>query len=381
MNRLLTSISALCLASACTDDGVRSPGDELGSESGESLGSESDAGSDGGSSSDAGTTGVTSDLPGDDTGDTGVAGCEPASSWDPWIGGPCMEDLDCGYDGGICLREDEGWPCGTCSLPCDLYCPDVADAPETFCVDHQSGAEPFAPDQGACLSKCDPNKFPGGGCRPGYSCVLVDRFSDPDSKAAVCLPQEIAPPLSECQQALTDAGLSWIPAYVPLDHPDGLPNLDCVVAEPVRLYSPINGIDYRYIESENPAPILVSCGLAQALDQFGYLLQSKGAVEVAHIGTYNCRVISGTETLSEHAFGRAIDLGGFTLEGGEYFTVLDDWEDGVADPVTFAGQWLKDLTDKRFEQMIFNIILTPEYNAAHDNHFHVDLTPDAHFYE
>ena len=48
------SILACSLAlSACTDDGVRSPGDELGSESGESLGSESDAGSDsGGSSSD-----------------------------------------------------------------------------------------------------------------------------------------------------------------------------------------------------------------------------------------------------------------------------------------------------------------------------------------
>jgi hypothetical protein len=28
---------------------------------------------------------------------------------------------------------------------------------------------------------------------------------------------------------------------------------------------------------------------------------------------------------------------------------------------------------------IFNIILTPNYNAAHRDHFHVDLTPNAHF--
>ena len=27
---------------------------------------------------------------------------------------------------------------------------------------------------------------------------------------------------------------------------------------------------------------------------------------------------------------------------------------------------------------IFNVILTPEYNAAHADHFHVDLTPGAH---
>jgi hypothetical protein len=61
--------------------------------------------------------------------------------------------------------------------------------------------------------------------------------------------------------------------------------------------------------------------------------------------------------------------------------VFDDWEDGVDMPVTFEGQWLKDLTDQRHEQGIFNIILTPEYNAAHDDHFHVDLTPGSDFYE
>jgi hypothetical protein len=28
---------------------------------------------------------------------------------------------------------------------------------------------------------------------------------------------------------------------------------------------------------------------------------------------------------------------------------------------------------------IFNIVLTPNFNAAHDNHFHVDLTGGAHY--
>ncbi|MFV8752541.1 extensin family protein [Nannocystaceae bacterium ST9] len=318
-----------------------------------------------------------------DTGetDTGEPACDPTpASWDPWVGGTCSADADCAYAGGVCLREDEGWPCGTCSLACALTCPDIEGAPETFCVDHQY-ADPFAPESGACLSKCDPGLLPTGGCRPGYSCALVDRFADPGSKAAVCLPFDIAPPKSECQQALDDAGLSWIPAYVPLDHPADHPDLDCVFEEPVRLYSPVNGIDYRYISNEEPSPILVSCALALALDEFGELLASKDAVEVAHIGTYNCRVIAGTDTLSQHAFGYAIDLGGFTLADDTYITVYDDWEDGVADPVTFAGQWLKDLTDQRHDQGIFNIILTPEYNAAHDDHVHVDLTPDADFYE
>jgi hypothetical protein len=30
---------------------------------------------------------------------------------------------------------------------------------------------------------------------------------------------------------------------------------------------------------------------------------------------------------------------------------------------------------------VWNIVLTPNYNADHRNHFHVDLTPDADFIE
>lgn len=355
--------------------------DEFGSddEAGTATGGELPDLGDDASTSDASDASETEGT--DTSGTTGEPLCDPTpASWDPWIGGPCVDDADCGFMGGVCLREDEGWPCGTCSMPCDLYCDDIAGAPETFCGD-LDGEDPFAPEAGACLSKCDPTLLEGGGCRPGYSCALVERFNEPGTMSAVCLPFELAPPKTACQQELDAAGLTWIPAHVPLDHPDGFPNLDCIVEDPVRLYSPVNGIDYRYIESANPAPILVSCELARALDKFGDLLQLKDAVEVAHIGTYNCRVISGTETLSEHAFGSAIDLGGFTLADDTYMTVIDDWEDGVADPVTFEGQWLKDLTDARYEMGIFNIILTPEYNAAHDNHFHVDMTPGESFYQ
>ena len=381
----IVSLAALVGALACADDdGGRQASDGLADasddESGDGTPGDLPPGDgDGPGDGDPSTGDGDADPSGDGDGDP--AACDPTpSSWDPWIGGPCAEDLDCGFDGGVCLREDEGWPCGTCSVPCDLYCPDIDGAPESFCVD-AGYADPFGVDSGACLQKCDPSLLPTGGCRPGYSCGLVERDDEPGTWAAVCLPGDVAPPKSECQQALDEAGLLWVPAFVPPDSPDGLPQLECVIDEPVRLFSPINGIDYRYISNAVPTPILVSCEMALALDRFGDLLQSKGAIEVAHIGTYNCRVISGTETLSEHSFAHAIDLGGFTLEGGEYLSVFDDWEDGVAAPTTFAGQWLKDLTDKRHEQGIFNIILTPEYNDAHDDHFHVDLQPGADFYE
>ena len=68
-------------------------------------------------------TGTSSSL---DTGpaesSSGGAGpdCTPWPT--PWIGAPCMQDGDCAYDGGICLRDDEGFPCGTCSQPCEMLC-------------------------------------------------------------------------------------------------------------------------------------------------------------------------------------------------------------------------------------------------------------------
>lgn len=346
--------------------------------------SDSDALPDLGEGSEDPSTGDTEDSDTDtDTEDSDTEGelCDPTpADWDPWIGGPCLDDSDCAYEGGVCLREDEGWPCGTCSQTCAQFCPDIEGAPETFCVDHEL-VDPFAPADGACLQKCDPSLLPGGGCRPGYTCTLSERFNDPGSWQAVCLPGDYAPPRSECQQALDDAGLLWVPAYIPPSSPDTHPELECVIDEPVRLFSPVSGVDYRYISNESPTPLLVSCAMALALDRLSALLVDMNAIEVAHIGTYNCRVISGTDTLSEHSFAHAIDLGGFTLEGGQYLSVFDDWEDGVAEPVTFEGQWLKQLTDARYEQNIFNIILTPEYNDAHDDHFHVDLQPGADFYQ
>jgi hypothetical protein len=158
-------IPGLILA-ACADPGPRSSGDE------ELGGSESSTSQTPGDDED--TTDPLPDLAdptgdgdGDGDGDEDPDLCDPTpSSWDPWIGGPCLDDLDCGYDGGVCLREEQGWPCGTCSQPCDLYCPDIDDAPESFCVD--SGyVDPFGIDAGACLQKCDPSLLPSGGCRPG----------------------------------------------------------------------------------------------------------------------------------------------------------------------------------------------------------------------
>ena len=122
-----------------------------------------------------------------------------------------------------------------------------------------------------------------------------------------------------------------------------------------------------------------ACDLALALVELSALLRELDVVEVGHIGTYNCRVIAGTESLSMHGLALAIDLKWFRTADGRLYDVEDHWEHDTVDFRTEQGRWLYDLAQQMHARHIFNIVLTPNFNAAHDNHFHVDLTPGGDF--
>ena len=68
--------------------------------------------------------------------------------------------------------------------------------------------------------------------------------------------------------------------------------------------------------------------------------------------------------LSEHSFGRAIDIGGVTLASGREISVLNDWGNGS------AGAWLREVW--RDACGPFKTVLGPESDRFHRNHFHFD---------
>ena len=86
--------------------------------------------------------------------------------------------------------------------------------------------------------------------------------------------------------------------------------------------------------------------------------------------------------LGEHAGTKVISLSGDVARPGNYEvpiglplrTLIDDWEH-TDSPRTEAGRWMYDAAYRWYDERYWNIILTPNYNAAHDDHFHVDLTP------
>ena len=300
-----------------------------------------------------------------------------------WIGGPCAQDADCNYTGGVCLTAADGFPRGLCSQRCTTTCPDRAGADNTttFCV---AGRGALA-GGGMCVARCDFDKEPLG-CRAGYHCLTSQRNTEAATLANACLPGA-----NTCYQQASNLCVSYRARPNPLDRPDGCPNDLCDVKDAMLVSNPVNGIRYRN-SAGNVADMFVSCPMSVALHRLGDILKTMDVVEVRHLGTYNCRQIAGTNcSLSMHGLAMAIDIGALVLADGTVISVVNDWEPTNSIPIepsasnrcrfdytptTMKSRFLYELAYRMCDEHVWSIILTPNYNAAHDNHYHVDLTPN-----
>ncbi|WP_300379010.1 extensin family protein [Henriciella sp.] len=88
--------------------------------------------------------------------------------------------------------------------------------------------------------------------------------------------------------------------------------------------------------------------------------------EVLTYGTFSCRNIAGTNRLSEHGRANAIDIRGFRLEDGRIIDVRKHWRDDGQ-----RGEFLTAARDGACK--LFSVVLGPDYNAAHADHFHFDM--------
>ncbi len=286
-----------------------------------------------------------------------------------WIGGACADATACEYENATCLTD---YPGGTCSLDCDQFCPDQDGTNSiTFCIE-KDGA-------GTCVSRCDYDLYPDAGCREGYACRIRERFNDSSMQQAVCVPETDPTPnaTTTCLQELDRRGIIWAPwNYTTQTASNGA---QCTIGDPIRVSSPVNGVDYRYYSSDTPSAMSMACELALALDELGDVLKEYEIDTVLHIGTFNCRPISGSNNLSQHSYGLAIDIFGFEDVSNERYILEDHWEHDTTAPQGAKARVLYEIGQAMHDQQIFNIVLTPNFNSAHDNHFHVDLTAGGNF--
>ncbi len=161
------------------------------------------------------------------------------------------------------------------------------------------------------------------------------------------------------------------------------------IQRPVTVTLPLNGIEYRNSSGTTRRTLFLDCELAKSLYRSAELWKAHGVVAVTDYGIYNYRCINQNvrppctgSSFSQHAFAMAIDLALFHLEDGTRLSVNDDFikdaghtcDDGPPGG-GFKNELLHTLACELYDLEVFKILLTPNYNAAHRNHYHVDLTP------
>ena len=171
-----------------------------------------------------------------------------------------------------------------------------------------------------------------------------------------------------CHESLEQAGVKFEASRISL-HPSKSGEFMCGAPQVVRYKRGPGKIRW----SSSPK---VSCGVALALVRFETIVQEeamahfgKRVYRIKHLGTYNCREMSAYDGwVSEHSYANAIDIASFELTNSKQVSVLDDWDDPGP-----KGKFLKRLTRRLYDEDVFSVVLSPDFDSLHRNHLHLDM--------
>jgi hypothetical protein len=125
--------------------------------------------------------------------------------------------------------------------------------------------------------------------------------------------------------------------------------------------------------------------LALALDDFASQLRMHGVVEVVHYSIYRPPATRWPEgqTATQHAGAMAIDAAIFRKSDGSTLDVERDFHGHVGArpcdpsvppmPATEQALELREILCDAASAKLFNVALSPDYNRAHYNHFHLEV--------
>lgn len=191
-----------------------------------------------------------------------------------------------------------------------------------------------------------------------------------DRRAAPVRQSTAAQPLRpDARQCLSQLGATRA-SFTPL--PDQFYGAGCSTLGAVRLSSLRS--DDAALALTNLGP--VACPLAQTfaawarfgVDRAARQILGSPLVRIETMGSYNCRNVAGSSRRSAHARAEAIDVSAFVLADGRRISLTADWSEGTAKERKFL-QVVHASACKRF-----GTVLGPAYNAAHKDHFHLELS-------
>jgi hypothetical protein len=164
------------------------------------------------------------------------------------------------------------------------------------------------------------------------------------------------------------------------------------VLAPVRLTGPLHGVVFRTDAKDKDRLVspyeIADCRLVLALDDFAQILASHDIIEVRHYSIYRPpRSWPDGKIGSRHTGALAVDAGRFIDQSGAVLDVNHDFhgaigartcgEGAAPKPATPAALTLRAILCETVEHRLFNVVLTPNYNRPHKNHFHLEVTAGA----
>ena len=206
----------------------------------------------------------------------------------------------------------------------------------------------------ACFGAPEVMKQGGGGKQSAAS--------KPSRPQAVGTPSFVSAEAQQCAFDLKQAGVRFTP-LANQDHGGGCTSIDSV----------------KLLDIGTPTTNLgaMTCPLAKNFAAWAQYAVKPAArkyfgqevVKIETFGTYSCRNIYGGRSgrLSQHAYSNAVDVSGFVLADGRRIMLDGGWK-GDKDSQDFLRALHKSGCRR------FGTVLGPDYNAAHYNHFHFDMS-------
>jgi hypothetical protein len=139
-----------------------------------------------------------------------------------------------------------------------------------------------------------------------------------------------------------------------------------------------NAVQIEHLAAAATVPFALTCRAAVSLALWERHVVTptaeahfgQGIKTIEHFGSYSCRNVYGrpSGTRSRHATAEALDVAGFILKDGQRIRVLLDWQES-----TREAQFLHEV--RTGACAFFDGVLSPDYNAAHRDHLHLDRGP------
>lgn len=172
--------------------------------------------------------------------------------------------------------------------------------------------------------------------------------------------------LRKCHADLSGSRANFTPL------PDQYFGAGCATVGTVRLSSLRS--DDAQLQLSNLGP--VACPLADTLagwarfgvDRAARQILGSALARIETMGSFACRNVAGRERRSAHATANAIDVSALILADGRRISVKQGWSGDDAAVRRFLAA-IHQSACKRF-----GTVLGPDYDAAHRDHLHVELS-------